>query len=211
MLRRIVWVPLIFAVAASAAGKQHGAFKPVVAQQRITYIARDMSGGEKVLSIYEGQYLRMADGSELATLGPPNQKATEARLRLGSDGTTYKLDFKKKTATLVATEKLPLLPKAGKTGKAHEKIEGRVCDVQTVKSFGVETGTSYRETKHDLLVRLVSYFGSKEDQVKVVMERYNINTKTEPDASFFAIPGGWTVIAPKAADTPRAEVEKTVK
>lgn len=197
MLRRTIWLPLIFALVAGAASKQRGAFTPVVAQQRITYFARDMSGGEKVLSVYEGQYLRLADGSELATLGPPNAKATEARLRLASDGSTYKLDFIKKTATLVATEKVPLLPKAGKPGKAHEKIEGRVCDVQMVKSFGMETGTSFRETKHDLLVRLVSYFGSNADQVKVVMERYNINTKQEPDASFFAIPGGWTVIAPQ--------------
>lgn len=224
-MARLSTLPLTFVLLAAsvtigaASDRSHGPFKPVVARQKLSYIAKDMQGTEKVLYEYVGEYLRSSDGSELATLGLPLQVSdptmpsappTEGRLRLARDGNTYKLDYKKKTATLVATQSQPF-PSFGadKVKKedivGRETIDGRHCVGMIVYNHGDETGTAWRDLKYDILVRLVSFFGSKEDQVRVVLQRWDISTKQEPDESLFTLPAKWTVITPASPMISKAQ------
>lgn len=197
-----------------ASSGSRGPFTPVIARQKLSYIAVDLQGNQKVISEFIGEYLRSSDGSELATLGLPVGGSAalpgtiptvlpqEGRLRLGRDGTTYKLDYKKRVATVVARQQLPILPHSYQNVKkedilGHERVEGRNCLQLPVVTHGDQTGTAWRETKTDILMRLVSFFGSQEDQVRVVLERFDVSTKQEPDESFFAVPNQWTIIWPK--------------
>lgn len=256
-MRRLALILIAAAIAATGASdkkpKPHGAFTPIIAKQRLTYSSEQLNGKERVLSVYEGTYLRASNGSEVALLGPVvNGKVsapTEGRLRIARDGATYKLDFKTKTATLVATEKTPLTPRTytpmkeqggkskppkkapvakkpvveakgksnakNKTVKSdipdsleenigdfagYETINGFKCAGMVLRDHGSQTGVAWREVKHDLMVRLETIFGSNDDHVLVTLERFEVDMKQEPEASFFELPGGWTVIAPTAAE-----------
>ena len=239
-MRRLAFFLIAAAIAAPAASdkkpKPHGVFTPIIAKQRLTYSSEQLNGKERVLYVYEGSYLRASNGSEVATLGPVvNGRVTaptEGRLRIARDGTTYKLDFKTKTATLVATEKTPLSPRVysamkeespktkapkkdskKKTAKSdipdsleenigdfagYENINGFKCGGTVLRDHGSQTGVAWREMKHDLLVRLDTIFGSNDDHVLVTLERFEVDMRQEPEATFFELPGGWTVIAPTA-------------
>ena len=202
-----------WATIGGASEKFRGPFRPIVARQKLTYISEDPHGAKTVISEFTGSYLRSSDGSELATLGlvvngkeaPPS----EGRLRLAKDGASYKLDYMKHTATQVVAQATPLKPRSPDALKkedivGHETINGMHCIGVKVLDHGEETGTSWREPKNDVLVRLVSYFGSKEDHVRVVLERYDISMRQEPDESLFALTGKWTIIAPSPAPIPSA-------
>ncbi len=238
-MRRLAILLTAAAIALPAASdkkpKAQGSFTPVIAKQRLTYTSEQLDGKERMLSMMEGSYLRSMNGSELATLGPMVngivKAPTEGRLRIAREGTTYKLDYKAKTATLVAKEATPLSPhsypqikderpvnkaaRKGKSGAAavsldenlgdfagFETIQGLKCAGMVLRDHGTQTGTAWRDWKHDLLVRLETIFGSNDDHVLITLERFEIDIRQEPEATYFELPAKWTVIEPAATAQP---------
>jgi hypothetical protein len=208
LVRNLFGVALLSAVLASDTFAQ---FTPLVGKIRQT--DETLSAGKIIKTVErEAAYSRSSDGSYVLHWTSMSKDGETQPLFTGGfwdnkTGTSYRLDYQNKRATVDSKDRPPMRPDAADSSEKtlpQDSVHGILCTVAPAQmrlpSGQIATvGKVCSSTEHHLILRQeLNYPTSNGQSVHMLMEMYDVQLGVEPDPKVFDVKNAFTVYEPSA-------------